>query len=170
MTDDELLAPRPTAANDALKADLLARTAGRLRFDRRIRLVRRMGICVACFVTGLCAALLRPAPASVTENVVVHQASAPVAKTDSPPAPPARVASPAELELRAEMTLVKADAARQFREAGDLYLRDQANYRAALRCYRNFLDEADPADLAVTPDDTWLLTSLKRAREQESAQ
>ena len=29
---------------------------------------------------------------------------------------------------------------------------------------------ADPADRAVTPDDTWLLTSLKRAREQESTQ
>ena len=55
-------------------------------------------------------------------------------------------------------------------QAGDRYLRDYADYRAALRCYRNFLDEADPADRAVSTDDTWLLTSLKRAREQESSQ
>ena len=95
---------------------------------------------------------------------------------DAPGSPPndaaaaVQVRSPAELELEAEKTLVKAEAARRFREAGDVYLRDYADYRAALRCYRNFLDEADPADLTVTPEDTWLLTSLKRAREQESAQ
>jgi hypothetical protein len=81
-----------------------------------------------------------------------------------------RALSPAQIELEAEKTLVKSEAARRFREAGDLYLRDYADYRAALRCYRNFLDEADPADRQITPDDTWLLTSLKRAREQESAQ
>jgi hypothetical protein len=78
--------------------------------------------------------------------------------------------SPADLELAAEQMPEKAAAARRFREAGDRYLREFADYRAALRCYRNFLDEADPADRAVSADDTWLLTSLKRAREQESAQ
>jgi hypothetical protein len=80
------------------------------------------------------------------------------------------VPSPAELELAAEQIDDKPTAARRFREAGDRYLKDLADYRAALRCYRNFLDEADLADRAVTPDDTWLLTSLKRAREQESTQ
>jgi len=170
MTDDELLTPRPAPANDALQAELLSLTAGRLRFDRRTRLASRIGMFVACFAAGLSMALLRPPPASVTEYVVVRNESRPKAKADSPPAPPSRVASAAELELQAEQTLVKAESARQFREAGDLYLRDHANYRAALRCYRNFLDEADPVDRAVAPEDTWLLTSLKRAREQESAQ
>ena len=78
--------------------------------------------------------------------------------------------SPAELELEAEQIDVKAESARRFREAGDRYLSEFADYRAALRCYRNFLDEADPADRAVTPKDTWLLTSLKHAREQETSQ
>jgi hypothetical protein len=169
MTDDELLTPRPAAGNDALKANLLSRTTGRVRFDRRTRLASRIGICIVCFAAGLGVALLRPAPASVNEYVVVRR-EAPPAKADSPPASPSRTSSPAELELEAEKTLVKAEAARRFREAGDLYLRDYADYRAALRCYRNFLDEADPADRVVTPEDTWLLTSLKRAREQESAQ
>ncbi len=76
----------------------------------------------------------------------------------------------AELELDAEKTLAKAESARRFREAGDRYIVDYGDYSAALRCYRNFLDEADPADLAVSPNDTWLLTSLKRAREQENSQ
>ena len=65
--------------------------------------------------------------------------------------------------------MVRADSARLFREAGDRYLREYADYRAALRCYRNSLD-ADPDALTISPDDTWLLTSLKRAREQESTQ
>jgi hypothetical protein len=169
MTDDELLTPRPAAGNDGLKAALLSRTAGRVRFDRRMRLVSRIGVCVACFAAGLGVALLRPGPEPVKEYIVVRDEAPPVAKADPSPAPP-RSLSPAELELQAEKTLVKAESARRFREAGDLYLRDYADYRAALRCYRNFLDEADPADRRITPDDTWLLTSLKRAREQESAQ
>jgi hypothetical protein len=78
--------------------------------------------------------------------------------------------SPFELELEAEQTLARTESARRFREAGDLYLRDFADYRSALRCYRNFLDTAGAADLAVNSEDTWLLTSLKRAREQENTQ
>ena len=31
-------------------------------------------------------------------------------------------------------------------------------------------DEADETDLAISPSDSWLLTSLKRAREQENVQ
>jgi hypothetical protein len=172
MTDDELLTPRPTAANEQLKADLLSRTTGRMRFGRRVRLAGRIGICAACFVAGLGFAFLRPAPEPVTVYVqipIFPVADAPGSPAKEPPAP-VHVRSPAELELEAEKTLVKAEAARRFREAGDVYLREYADYRAALRCYRNFLDEADPADLTVTPEDTWLLTSLKRAREQESAQ
>jgi hypothetical protein len=169
MTDDELLTPKPTTSNDPLKAALLARTAGRIRFDRRMRRVGRVGICVACFVAGLSVAFLRPAPEPATVYVQVPVQVPPVADAPGSPAV-VRVLSPAQIELEAEKTLVKAEAARRFREAGDLYLRDYADYRAALRCYRNFLDEADPADRRLTLDDTWLLTSLKRAREQESAQ
>jgi hypothetical protein len=169
MTDDEVLTPKPATGNDPLKSTLLERTSGRIRFDRRVRLVGRVGICVACFVAGLSVAFLRPVPEPTTIYVQVPVPVPPVADAPGSPAV-VRVLSPAQIELEAEKTLVKAEAARRFREAGDLYLRDYADYRAALRCYRNFLDEADPADRRITPDDTWLLTSLKRAREQESAQ
>jgi hypothetical protein len=93
---------------------------------------------------------------------------APTPKIDAPSITPKNPPSAAELELEAEKTLVKADSARRFREAGDRYLSDFADYQSALRCYRNFLDEADAADRAVTSEDTWLLTSLKRARKQEN--
>jgi hypothetical protein len=70
----------------------------------------------------------------------------------------------------AEQMTEKAEAAKRVREAGDRYLRDAADYQSALRCYRHFLDGADAADLVVSPSDSWLLTSLKRAREQENVQ
>jgi hypothetical protein len=171
MTDDELLTPMPGSPNERLRAELLGRTTRRVQFVRRARVAARVGVCLACFGAGAATTFLRPAPEPQT--VYVEVSAAPVAgAAGSPPEPPpvARARSPAELELQAEQAPGKAEAARLFREAGDRYLRDYADYRAALRCYRNFLDEADPDALSVSADDTWLLTSLKRARAQENTQ
>jgi hypothetical protein len=173
MTDDELLTPRP-APNEALQAELLDRAARRVRANLWRRRAARAAVCLACFGLGWATTYLRPP--SVPEVVYVPLPAPPVAEAPAPPAPPrdnpppSRPLSPADLELLAEQTPEKAEAARRFRQAGDRYLREFADYRAALRCYRNFLDEADPADRAVAADDSWLLTSLKRAREQESTQ
>ena len=168
MTDDELLTPKPGPPNERLQDELLGRTARRVRLARRARVATRVGMCLACFVAGAGAAFLRPAPEGPV--VYVEVPAPPVADAPGSPPPVVRARSPAELELEAEKASVKAESARLFREAGDRYLRDYADYRAALRCYRNFLDEADPDALTVSPDDTWLLTSLKRARAQESTQ
>jgi hypothetical protein len=168
MSDDELFTPKPSA-NDPLKTELLDRTLRRLRFDRRVRFASRISVCIACFAAGVGVTFLRPAPEPRT--ILVEVPAPPVAHAPlPPPVEPPRVLSPAEVELEAEKTLVKAESARRFREAGDRYLREYSDYRAALRCYRNFLDEAEPAQLEITHDDTWLLTSLKRARAQESTQ
>lgn len=173
MTDDDLLTPKPAGPNDRLRADVLARTTRRVR---SAAWRRRAGLAVAglaCFGLGWATTYLRPTP---SPEVLYVRVEAPTGAADpGPPVVPKvetrpREQSPAELELAAEQILERAEAARRFREAGDRYLRDYADYRAALRCYRNFLDEADPADRAVTPSDTWLLSSLKRAREQESTQ
>jgi hypothetical protein len=178
MSDDELLTAKPFPANEALKADLLANTVRRMRLAVWRRRAVKVAVGLACFGLGLATTHIRPAPAPEVHYVEVPVAPAPAADTpgspiaskDETPAPLAKALSPAQLELVAEQTTVKAEAARRFREAGDLYVRELADYRAALRCYRYFLDEADPADRAISPDDTWLLTSLKRAREQESTQ
>lgn len=179
MTDDELLTPMPGPTNAALKAAVLDRTARRVR--RRVWR-RRATLAIAglaCFGLGWATTLLRPRPAP---EVVRVEVPAPVAHVPGSPAvdpasgghsrPEAapKTLSPSELELAAEQVVDRAEAARRFREAGDRYLRELANYPAALRCYRNFLDGAAAPDRAVAPDDTWLLTSLKRAREQESTQ
>jgi hypothetical protein len=176
MTDDDLLTPKLSAPNDALKEALLARTSRRVRFRAWRRRALAAGACLSCFALGVVTTWLRPEPAPQVVYVEVPaEVRAPVANAPGSPVPPkeqlpAKVVTPAELELAAEQVDDKPAAARRFREAGDRYLRDLGDYRAALRCYRNFLDEADPADRAAGPDDTWLLSSLKRAREQESAQ
>jgi hypothetical protein len=173
MTDDELLTPQPVPANDALKAAVLARTARRVRRPTWCRRAVGAGAGLACFALGWMTTYLRPVPAPQVVYVEVLRppvADAPGSPLPSKEEPPAPKLSPAELELAAEQAPEKAEAARRFREAGDRYLREFADYRAALRCYRNFLDEAAPPDRAVAPDDTWLLISLKRAREQESSQ
>jgi hypothetical protein len=173
MTDDELLTPRPASPNEGPKAAILARTARRVRLRRWQWRATLAAGGLACFSLGWATTFLRPTP--LPEVVYVEVPAAPLADAPGPPAAvkevvPAPRPSPPELELAAEQTSDKAEAARRFREAGDRYLREFGNYPAALRCYRNFLDEADPADRAVSADDTWLLTSLKRAREQESTQ
>src|SRR5262249_50800904 len=149
------------------KAALLARTSRRVRMTRRMRIVTRVAVGVACFAAGVATTLLRPEPQAVSAVATVRTT---VAAVELAPPAPVRVLSPAELELEAEKATLKSESARLFREAGDSFLRDCADYRGALRCYRNFLNEADPADRAISSDDTWLLTSLKRAREQENAQ
>jgi hypothetical protein len=78
--------------------------------------------------------------------------------------------TPAQIELEAERALAKEESSRLFREAGDRFLREEQDYQAALRCYRNFLDEAADTELAAADSDTWLLTSLKNARRKETDQ
>jgi hypothetical protein len=161
----ESLLHLPTeTVNDVLRAELLRHTSRRVRWHRRTRTLSRMGLLAACFVGGMGAMALVQALSleSRTVTVVVSTALRPV----DPAAQPRR-ATPAELELEAERTFVRTESAQRFREAGDGYLRELADHRAALRCYRNFLDEADEADLVVLDTDTWLLTSLKNARRKE---
>ena len=55
-----------------------------------------------------------------------------------------------------------------YRKAGDGYL-EQGDEVAALRCYRKSLDGARRSDLVIQPEqDSWLLMSLKIARQKES--
>jgi hypothetical protein len=169
MTDDELLEPKPVTPNMALQAALLDRTTGRVRWAVWQRRASRAAACAVCFGLGWVMSFLRPRPEAVTVYVEAPIAT-PVTDAPGSPGPMVKTRTPAELELEAEQITVKAESARRFRAAGDRYLSELADYRAALRCYRNFLDEAEPADRAVSADDTWLLTSLKRAREQETSQ
>jgi hypothetical protein len=83
MTDDELLTPKPVAANEALKADVLARTVRRVRIAVWRRRALGVAACLACFGLGWATSFLRPAPEIVYVEVPVS--SPPVA--DAPGSP-----------------------------------------------------------------------------------
>ncbi len=85
----------------------------------------------------------------------------------APPTPPAGSYLTAEqLELQAEQA-DRSAAAELYRRAGDLYLTDRNDSAQAARCYRLYLLRATPNDLAVTPDDSWLLIALKLDQRKE---
>lgn len=170
---ERLLAPPQLFVNPPLQEELLRRTT---RTVRRRMIVRRLMTCaagVALFAAGMgTMKLLTPEP---TERQVVIVQNAPIPANGEREAPrefiaqepnPQRIdlagLSPLELERRAERTFVPHEAARTFKLAGDRYIAELGDYQAALRCYRNFLDEATPADRQIAPADSWLLITLKR--------
>jgi hypothetical protein len=54
-----------------------------------------------------------------------------------------------------------------YRQAGERYLRDEADPLSAVRCSRQALNTGGPNALAVSADDDWLLMALKDARQRE---
>ena len=170
---DDLLRPRPAPPADVLRRTLLERTSRRVHFRRQLRRAALVAAAVLVYAGGLATAWLARPPAP-EPAVIVVQVPAPAPPAPAPPEKPPAVApepksppSPAELELEAERTLVRGESARRFREAGDGYL-SAGDLQAAVRCYRNFLDEAEEAERAVSSEDSWLLISLKSARSEEN--
>jgi hypothetical protein len=76
--------------------------------------------------------------------------------------------SGSQTELQAEQEDDPNAAARFYKLAGDAFLRDQ-DYANASRCYRLFLVRVGDTALAINPDDSWLLTSLKNAIFKEKS-
>jgi hypothetical protein len=54
-----------------------------------------------------------------------------------------------------------------YRQAGDRYMKEEKDLESALRCYRNALNNGTEQDLAISPDDNWLLMAIKNARQKE---
>jgi hypothetical protein len=163
---DDLLMPRTPPQEPAALREVVSRDA--IRVQRRRRIVvrgRRILVPVVCFVAGSLAMwLLTPArKTAVTDalGVAKEKEMSPTIARD-----PYRNDSPERLERWAFLQAgeKRADL---YRRAGDLYL-GRDDVEAALRCYRRALDGVTAADLAVRADrDTWLLMSLKMARQKE---
>lgn len=168
---DELLTPRPAPAGEpAWKESLLRQTAGVLRRRRRLRRVAAVAALAACFAAGMLTMRLvtPPAPAEVRVVVIEHPAML-------APAPEAVVQAqlpkPEQTGLALEWQAVEEPERRAelFRRAGDRYLTAENDLESAVRCYRRALDAGSADDLKITPQDTWLLISLKNARQEETA-
>ena len=153
---DRLLAPPDAGAAEALRQRLFARTVPVLRRRRLARRLAAVATLAACYAAGLLSARwLAPPPQGVKHSVVEYR----------PPARSTQRERPGRLEREA-----RADAARRsalYRRAGDLYATEQGDLEAALRCYGRSLDGRPAEDLAIAPDDHWLLMAIKDAREKE---
>lgn len=163
---DSLLSPDGVHRNGALRDSIRESTLGQVRNRARVRRVSRAGFIAIAFVGGMLLMGMLRERDTVERCVVLTVPVAIEAPVPETPIPP-RSLTPAQVELEAERALAREESSRLFREAGNRFLTEEQNYQAAMRCYRNFLDEAGEADLAAAESDTWLLTSLKNARKKE---
>jgi hypothetical protein len=163
---DDLLTPRMPPPEPAALREAVNRDAARMQRRRRVIVRgRRVLIPFVCFVAGSLTMWLsmptrKPAAPEVVKVDDEKEPLRPVAQDPYRKDPPERIERWAFLqsgEKRADL----------YRRAGDGYL-GRDDVESALRCYRRALDGGSTADLAVRADrDTWLLMSLKMARQKE---
>jgi hypothetical protein len=162
---DRLLTPGPAAPDPALRQALLRRTLGVLRRRTWLKRLALAAALAACFAGGFVTSQLTTTPRTDVQVVTVYRESVqPAPPDEAPPAPTVEVRA-AALEDRAITT--PTARTELFRQAGDTYLKAEGDVQAALRCYRLALDAGSDKDLAVAPEDNWLLISLKEARLRE---
>jgi hypothetical protein len=166
---DELLTPRETAGPPGRQDELWQQTGRVLRRRRWVRVARRGAAWAACFAAGAASAWLVASHPHEQQVRLVVNVAPPTPTPASPPAPPGdRYANdpPDRLERWAAMK-DGDERAGLYRRAGDGFLA-RGDDLAALRCYRKALRDSTPAQLAIEPDrDTWLMMSLKIARQKE---
>jgi hypothetical protein len=165
---DELLTSKPPPTEPPGWGEAMLTDAARVQRRRRwLVRGRRVAVVAACYAAGL---------ASMWYWSGDHQPPLPV-MAERPPGPELQPVVPSDVdpyrndppERLERWAFLQSGTKRMelYRRAGDEFLRrDDVN--AALRCYRRALDGGSAADLAVRADkDTWLLMSLKIARQKE---
>ena len=167
--DDLLRGDFSSATESPLRRGLLEKTIRQLRRGRLVRRCALAGSWAACFVAGAPAMFLWHASMAPDPGGNGHQ---PVAERPGPkekPAPPKDMAKPdpaaAAVAKEWEAFDSTGNRAALFFEAGDRYFNDNNDITSALRCYRQALDASSPEQLAISPNDNWLLISLKQSRQ-----
>lgn len=155
--------PYPEVPDELCDA-ILRRTRATVR--RRPRRLRTLAACVVAvaYAAGLGTALLW----SGTDVAPAPLVAAPAPEI-APVIPAVTVADAAPASPQALLARVPDAAApeqvRLLTQAGDRYLTDYGDVARALNCYRQVLElTPDSQSLTLESSDTWLLTSLKRAR------
>jgi hypothetical protein len=159
---DDLLKPAslpPTVEDNAV----WQRTRGVLRRRRWTRRGAAVVVMAGCFLAGALVFRTAPAPPMQTDIAQNDVSKKPASNKKS--VETHEYTSPKQIEGFANM----ANGDRQvelFRKAGDGYL-ISGNEMAALRCYGRALNIGGATELMVRSEDTWLMTSLKLARQKE---
>ena len=156
---EHLLAPPPVPADAGpLRQDLLERTTRALSKRRRLRTFAGALALAACAVAGLLT-MHGVAPRGV--RPVVQRR--PVERQERPAPGPA----PSAVALEWQALEGPGRPAELYRQAGDRYLEEEGDPSAAVRCYGHALDAGGERDLAIAPEDSWLLMTIKAARQKE---
>jgi hypothetical protein len=100
-------------------------------------------------------------PEGPEQHAVKPPEKQPAAAPTQPDTPPTLV----ELEWRAFDSRDKRAAL--FFEVAQRYF-DANDLDSAVRCYRQAFDASPKEDLAIRPDDNWLVMALKEARQKEN--
>lgn len=168
---DELLRPAASAADETLRRRLLVQTTRVLRSHRRRRVVGWAAALAACYVAGVLTVYWF-GPRRIERIAIVQKSpelASPSIKTQpAPVAPTVSDAKPATA-VAAEWKAFDADQHRPelYRNAGDRYLRENADPASALRCFGQSLNGSSDKDLAISPNDDYLLMLVKNARQKE---
>jgi hypothetical protein len=155
-------APQP------LHQTLLAQTTRLLQRRGRWRRLAWAGALAACFLAGMVTmALWRPAEPDLqeTQRPAPRDIPQPPEKSEPEKPTPELPASLVDLEWHAFDS--RDNRATLFFQVGRRYLEEQNDLDGALRCYRQALDAAPQEELAIRPDDNWLVMALKEARQKE---
>ena len=142
------------------------------RVLRRRRLARRLAwatALAACFLAGMGTMLLwqtvEPSEQQVQRSPANDHLSAKQPENKAaPPTNPEPPLSLVDLEWRAFDS--RDNRAALFFEVARRYLDERQDYDSALRCYSQALDAAPKEELAIRPDDNWLVMALKEARQK----
>jgi hypothetical protein len=155
---EHLLAPPPSADAGPLRQDLLKRTTRALGNRRRLRRCAGALALAACAGAGLLT-VHGVAPRGARPVVQRH----PVERQERP----APVPAPSAVALEWQALEGPGRPAELYRQAGDRYLDEEGDPDSAVRCYGHALDAGGARDLAIAPEDSWLLMTIKAARQKE---
>jgi hypothetical protein len=174
----ELLVPEPRRQEtQSLQQAIFMQTARLLRRRRRRKYFGFIALLVACYGAGLGTVELWKAARSdrttelqVTEPASEKNLAASPAKASDESAyvsPDEDADVPAVVLERIGASLNKQQRAAYYQRAGDRYLELYGDLASAVRCYKQSLDAATEAQLAIASGDNWLLIAMKKARQGE---
>jgi len=166
---EAMLRPPSQPDSDTLRKSVYAQTIRVLRRRRRLRQFAYAASLLLSFAAGAGVMQLTisgergrvSAPSAQTTSESPQEALGALTRPRSP--------APDDSALDAEWIAFDSTDRRSelYRKAGDRYAKDENDLQSALRCYSNALDDGTEQDLAISPDDNWLLMAIKDARQKE---
>jgi negative regulator of sigma E activity len=169
---EAMLRPPAQPDSDTLRKSVYTQT---MRVLRRGRLLRQFAFAASLllsFAAGV--GVMRITARTDSGDQVESEARraggvSPLIPPGHPGADAPRSPTPDDSALDAEWIAFDSTDRRSelYRKAGDRYINDEKDLQSALRCYSNSLDDGTEQDLAISPDDNWLLMAIKDARQKE---